>query len=342
MDEAKQRIGSEAAFAEQLQREGLTEDKLREKYREEIRRQQLAERIIQKTVPRSRVTAAEAEAYFKQYPAKFPRVPAEFRLAVIQIPVVADSAATAAARSAAMAARRRILGGEKFAKVAQELSDDPGSARSGGDLGFFGRGVMDAAFERAAFSLKPGVLSEPVRTPFGWHLLEVIEHDTLRTVAGKDSLDAQGRPVEEVHARHVLFKVEVTQEDANRAEALARSVRERASRGEDFAALAKRHSQYEGPQSEGGEIGWISLGTLQPAIRSGLQDLTAGQVSEPLANPAGYNIFKVLEVKPDRPYQLEEVRGELPEVVAQLKQRDRYEDWLKGLRAKAIIKIQND
>lgn len=340
--ETRQRLGSEQAFREQLARESMTEERLRERYREEIRRQQMAQRLVSKNAPRARVTPAEAEAYFKANPGKFPKLPPEFRLAVIQIPVRADSAADGAARVAAAAARKRILAGERFAKVAQEISDDPGSARSGGDLGFFTRGSMDAAFERAAFTLAPGVVSEPVRTPFGWHLIEVVERDTLQAAGGRDSLDAQGRPIEEAHARHILIKVDLTQADAERAEAEARRVWERARKGEDFAGLVKRYSRYEGPASESGELGWISLGTLQPAIRAGLEPLKPGEISEPLANPAGYNIFKVLETRPERAYTLEEVRGELPEVVGQLKQRDRYEAWLQGLRSRASIRIAED
>lgn len=73
--------------------------------------------------------------------------------------------------------RQRILDGEDFATLAQEYSDDPGSAANGGDLGWFGRGVMVPAFEEAAFSLAVGEVSEPIKTDFGYHLIEVLEKD---------------------------------------------------------------------------------------------------------------------------------------------------------------------
>ena len=72
------------------------------------------------------------------------------------------------------------------------MSDDPNSARSGGDLGFFPRGAMEPTVEDAAFSLKIGELSQPVRSAYGWHIVEAIERDTVKTRAGKDSLDAKG------------------------------------------------------------------------------------------------------------------------------------------------------
>jgi peptidyl-prolyl cis-trans isomerase D len=94
---------------------------------------------------------------------------------LIQLEPDADEAAVDAALQEAQDAIRRIKGGEAFAAVARELSDDPGSADSGGDLGFFSRGLMTPAFEEVAFSLSPGELSEPVKTPFGYHVIEVLE-----------------------------------------------------------------------------------------------------------------------------------------------------------------------
>lgn len=76
--------------------------------------------------------------------------------------------------------RARILAGEDFAALAAEYSDDFGSAQNGGDLGWFGRGMMVAPFEEAAFSLAVGEVSEPVQTDFGYHLIEVVERDDAR------------------------------------------------------------------------------------------------------------------------------------------------------------------
>lgn len=86
----------------------------------------------------------------------------------------------AAALALAEKLRQRILDGEDFAKLAEEYSQDPGSAANGGDLGWFGRGAMVPEFEDVAFSLPVGEVSEPVRTQFGWHLLEVLEKDDAR------------------------------------------------------------------------------------------------------------------------------------------------------------------
>ena len=339
--DVRQRLGSEQAYREQLARENMTEEKLRDKYRDEIRRQLLAQRLVQKQLPHKSVLPAEAEAYFKANHDKFPKMPPEVRLQVIQIPAAADSATEAKAKAEAVAVRKRILAGEKFAKVAADVSDDPNSARSGGDLGFFARGTVDSSLEVVAFGLKIGELSPPVRSPFGWHIIEVLERDTVRTVAGRDSLDQQGRPVPEVHARHILIRVPVNEADKERSRKLAERVRGEALKGTDFGTLVRRYSKYDGPQSPDGDVGFVSMSSLQPQIRAGLDTLEMGQVSDVLVNQAGFNIFKVNDRKPEREYTLDEIRGELPEVVAQMKQRDRYDQWVKELRTKAHIEIRN-
>jgi len=92
---------------------------------------------------------------------------------LIQVPANADQAKVDAAKQKLSDLRARIEQGEDFAKLAREYSEDPGSAEQGGDLGYFGKGIMDPAFEAAAFSLKEGEVSEPVRSSFGFHLIKL-------------------------------------------------------------------------------------------------------------------------------------------------------------------------
>ena len=91
---------------------------------------------------------------------------------------------------------KRVRAGEDFAKLAQEFSSDPGSKEKGGDLGWFGAGSMVPEFEKAAFALKPGQVSEIVETKFGFHIIKLDERKT----ENKD-----GKPVEQIHARHILI-----------------------------------------------------------------------------------------------------------------------------------------
>ena len=77
---------------------------------------------------------------------------------------------------------KRLDAGEAFDVLAKELSEDPGSASSGGDLGFFGRGIMAAEFEEAVFTMQAGERSQPVRSPYGLHIIELldIKHETVQ------------------------------------------------------------------------------------------------------------------------------------------------------------------
>lgn len=94
---------------------------------------------------------------------------------LFRVDAEAGADADASARAEAEKILTELRAGADFAELARKFSQDPGSAAEGGDLGLFGRGVMDKAFEDAAFALKPGELSEPVRSVFGYHLIRVDE-----------------------------------------------------------------------------------------------------------------------------------------------------------------------
>jgi peptidyl-prolyl cis-trans isomerase SurA len=338
--DTKGRFETPAAYQDQLRKENMTEDQLLEKLRTEARRQALVSRLMNKQVPHRQIGALEAETYFKAHKDKFPHAPAELRLSVIQIPAMPDSAADAKAKARAEAVRKRIVsGGEKFAKVAAEASDDENSARAGGDLGYLVRGSMDPAFEKAVFGRKLNTVEAPVRTIYGWHVVEVLDRDTLKTKAGRDTLDQDRQPILEAHVRHVLIRVPLTDADVERTRKLAEGVRAQAVAGKPFADLAKQYNRYAGPHTDDGDIGFLPLTSLQTNIRAGLDSVQVGGVSQVLVNQAGFNIFRVTERKADREYELEEIKGELPGVVSEMLFREKLDEWVKGLRAKAHIQI---
>jgi peptidyl-prolyl cis-trans isomerase D len=94
---------------------------------------------------------------------------------LIQLAEDADEASVAEAKQKIEALSERLAQGEDFAELAKANSQDPGSAVNGGDLGYFGRGVMDPAFEAATFALEQGQISEPVRSNFGFHLIKLAD-----------------------------------------------------------------------------------------------------------------------------------------------------------------------
>jgi len=116
------------------------------------------------------------QALYQEQSAKYV-VPEErhARHILVALPADADESATAAALEKSNSIVARLEAGEDFGDLAKELSDDPGSAASGGDLGFFGRGVMTPEFEEAVFALQKGERSEPVKSPFGFHIIELVD-----------------------------------------------------------------------------------------------------------------------------------------------------------------------
>lgn len=138
------------------------------------------------------VTDAEVRQYFDAHKDDFKR-PATAYLSYVQVLRFADQSDSAAARGRAETLRKEILAGAPFDEVARRESSDSVSAAQGGDLGEFGRGAMDPAFERAAFSLPIGTVSEPVLSAFGYHIIKV-----------------EKRAGAKVSARHILVPVEIT------------------------------------------------------------------------------------------------------------------------------------
>jgi peptidyl-prolyl cis-trans isomerase D len=168
--------------ADYLDRVAPADEEIRKYYQDNLERFALPERARAEYVELSRasliqkvsVDEATLRRLYEEQAANF-TVGEERRARHILVKAAenAGPAAVNEARSLSEKLRKRIVAGESFAALAREHSDDSGSAQEGGELGFFGRGVMVGPFEDAAFSLKKGELSAPVQTPFGWHLIEL-------------------------------------------------------------------------------------------------------------------------------------------------------------------------
>jgi peptidyl-prolyl cis-trans isomerase SurA len=324
--DAKQRLGSAEAYQAELDRMGMSEADLRKRYHDEAERELLAELFLRRQIgSKTEVTPAEAETYFKEHGSEFPNRPAAMRVQLIQIPIEPDSSQRTAARRRANAALARVKKGEPFSRLAQELSDDTGTKANGGDLGWFKKGTLDSTFETAAFKLPVGTTSGLVTTPYGYHLIKVEEADKTKG---------------EIHARHILFAVRPTQADADRTRKRVEDVRLQAVKGVDFGTLARRYSKFDGPAGPDGDLGLVPVTAFSPDFRSALDTLEIGQVSAPLLNPQGYHLFKLNDREPERAYQVEEIKEQLPELVRQARLRTSYDTFVADLRKKAHIEYR--
>lgn len=117
----------------------------------------------------------ELRKYYEENQSRF-QVPEQYRVQhiLIKVPANAEDSQDRAARERAQEAKRRIDRGEAFEAVAKDVSEDP-SASAGGDLGYVAKGQHHPTFTEAALNLKPGEVSSPIRTPFGWHIIKLID-----------------------------------------------------------------------------------------------------------------------------------------------------------------------
>ncbi len=176
------------AFAQVLKAKGTSEAQLRSETRKTLAVNQLLESAVWKD---TRVTADQVKEFYEKNHEEF-RHPAETRASriLIRVPEKAPAAERAAAKQRAADLLAQLRGGADFAQVARQHSQDPASAPQGGDVGYFAKGDMDAAFEKQAATLAPGQMSDVVATPYGFEIIKV----TDRRAAGY-------RPLAEVQDR---------------------------------------------------------------------------------------------------------------------------------------------
>lgn len=263
----------------------------------------------------------ELEAYYEEHRERF-AVPRTVEASHILLRLEADAPPekVEAARARLAELRRRILEGADFAALAREVSEDPGSREQGGRLPAFRRGDVVPAFAEAAFALAPGALSEPVRTPFGWHLIRVERVNEERT-----------RPFTEVKAE---IAERLTRERArNAASELAEALYDAALASGDLAQAAA------GQGLEIQSTGFFSreqppAGLAQPArFAEAAFALAPGEVSDILDLPDGYFLLQHEEARPSRIPELAEVEERVRADVVRRKQAERALEQARALLA---------
>ncbi len=201
-----------------------------------------------------------------------PMVPIMYQLS--QICIYPDrEAANLAAKERLLSIRERIINGEKFSTLARIYSQDPGSARKGGELGMASKSIFWPAFSDAAMALKPGVVSQIVETPDGFHIIEVLE-----------------KKGDMFNARHILLKPEYTAEDQEKAFRVLDSLRtELNNEAVTFELAARFYSEDPATRTNGGRMSdpytgssYFEIDQLKPQDYAAVKDLEVGQISEPI------------------------------------------------------------
>jgi peptidyl-prolyl cis-trans isomerase D len=252
-------------------------------------------------------------AYYDQHADEF-RQSEEVRARHILL-LTGDQRSPEQAEEELRAVRRRIEGGEDFAALAREVSEDVGTSGGGGDLDYFRRGTMTKPFEDAAFSAQVGELVGPLRTDFGVHLLEVLDHRTeqqrsLDQVRGQIQfrLTQEGleglapKRAQEIHSR--LLEQEVSGSE---------SLRSVAQEDEAVSFHATRPLGRFDPVA--GRGSW-------PAFSRAAFELQSGELSEPVRVREGWTILYLEEIREPRIPELWEVEDRVRQSASQEQERE--------------------
>ena len=218
-------------------------------------------------------------------------VPIKYQLS--EICIYPDrEAAKLAVKEKLLALRERIINGEKFATLARIYSEDQVSSRKGGELGMASRSIFWPVFSDAAMALKPGVISQIVETPDGFHIIEV--------------LDKKG---DMFNARHILMKPKYTQEDREKGFKVLDSLRTEILNDRiPFGLAARFYSQDPATRTNGGQMAdpytgssYFEIDQLKPQDYAAIKDLKEGEISEPVESldnegRDGNTVYKIIRV----------------------------------------------
>lgn len=304
--------------------------KLRQEWKQQMEDMSLTQQMqqqISSQVPE--LTPHDVKEYLAETdPADLPMVPIKYQLS--QICIYPDrEAANLAVKEKLLGIRERIMNGEKFSTLARIYSEDPGSARKGGELGLASKSIFWPAFSDAAMSLKPGVISQIVETPDGFHIIEVLE-----------------KKGDMFNARHILIKPSYTDEDRQKAFKTLDSLKtEIQNNAVTFQMAARFYSQDAQTKTNGGQMAdpytgssYFEIDQLKPEDYSAIKDLKEGEISEPVQSTDNegrngntvYKIIKVDKIIPAHTASFDKDYSELLEEARSKKQEAAIDQFING------------
>ena len=290
IDMIRTNLGGDEAVEKQF---GKPIYKLRQEWRATITDQTLTQQMqseIARDVPE--LTPYDVQKYIDETdPADLPMVPVQYQLS--QICIYPDrEAAKLAVKERLLTIRERIINGEKFSTLARIYSQDPGSARKGGELGMASKSIFWPVFSDAAMSLKPGVVSQIVETPDGFHIIEVLE-----------------KKGDMFNARHILLKPEYTSEDRQNGFRVLDSLKtEISNEAVTFELAARFYSEDPTTRTNGGQMAdpttgssYFEIDQLKPQDYAAIKNLKEGEISEPVESldnegRDGNLVYKIIKV----------------------------------------------
>jgi len=306
--------------------------------RQELRNQQLVDTLRRKKSAGVTVSYDEVMAFYSANKEQIPQIPEE--VSVSQIlkypPVSAEEKAQSLATMERI--RTEIKGGADFAAMARQYSQDPGSAQSGGDLGFVAKGQLIPSFENAAYALNEGKISDIVETRYGYHLIQLLSKEP-----------------NSIHVRHILIGFDRKSGDFSSVTQQLNAVRADVLGGkETFSDMAKKYSEDPASAAQGGTI--LLSGSSNPlfsplALRPQLQqiistlqksgDISEVQKIEPPQGEPFYAILRLNERIPAHKLDIEKDYAYLEELALADKNQQIFIKWVEQLRKEVYVRTSD-
>ncbi|MCF8186036.1 MAG: peptidylprolyl isomerase [Sulfuritalea sp.] len=311
-------------FSEALAKDGVSMRKFRSDIRNEITIARLREREVDGRV---NVTESEIDNFLTSQAANTENQD-EFEISHILIRTPEEGATEDVQKAKAKvdAAVKELNNGKSFAEISASFSDAP-NALEGGKLGWKSGAQMPALFLDALKTMQVGEVSQPLRSPNGFHVLKLTNKR-----GGNSPL-----VIQQTHSRHILIKLSEIMSEKEGKQKMD-NIKERLDNGEKFEALARQYSE-DSTASNGGDLGWINPGDTVPQFEKAMNELKDNQISPPVRTQFGWHVIQVIERR-SQDMSKEAARLKARQEIRAKKADEAYQDWIRELRDRAYVELK--
>jgi peptidyl-prolyl cis-trans isomerase SurA len=338
MNDAIRRAGSEEALVEFFKKSMV---EIRQDIKKTMMEQEIVREVQSSIAEGITVTPSALRRYYASIPKdSLPVIPARYEISLIQVDPPSNEDNKAEARQKLLDIRSEILAGKSFKALATLYSEDPESAKAGGEIGFLTRGELEKEYADAAFSLTKNTVSRIVETKYGFHIIQLID-----------------RKGDMVNTRHILIRPKVKPEQIEKAisklDSLANQIRKDSLK---FETAAMRFSTHKDSKVNGGKfvsanpserVTWFTLEELNPEMYVKVRDLKVGEISEPFrTNDENNNVvFRIIRLDKELPAHTANLKDDYQRLLnaAIMSERTKkFDKWVKNKIEITYIKISEE
>jgi len=310
-------------FRAELEHQGMTYKGFLDNMRNEIIINQLRSREIG---GRIKVTDREVDHYLETQ-GKVGEEAAQYHLGHILIAVKEAASATEIQKAQSKADNlvKKLRAGQDFSQAAMSESEDD-NALKGGDLGWRTVNDIPTLFSDKVSQMRTGEVADAIRSPSGFHIIKMLE------IKGLDN-----HIITKTKVRHILIKTnELVDDEEAKKRLLALKVR--IADGDNFASLARAHSDDKGSALKGGSLDWVSPGDLVKPFEEAMTQLDINQISDPIQTQFGWHLIQVLD-RENKDDSLEHKKNLVRDAIRKRKIEEETELWMRRLRDEAYVEI---